>query len=68
MNCKCCGADLTPDEIGATKRFVNRASTEFMCLDCLSKHLDCKKEYILERIEFFRKSGCLLFPPKEEDK
>ena len=59
--CMKCGRKLTFNEIGAHKRFINRGSTEFMCLSCLSKELNISEEILLEKIEFLRKRGCLLF-------
>ena len=64
MDCKCakCGALLTSDEIGATKKFINKGSTEFYCLDCLAERFKVKRGYLEEKIEFLRNNGCTLFP------
>ena len=59
--CFKCGKKLTFNEIGAHKRFINRGSTEFMCLTCLSKEMSVSEETLLEKIEFLKKQGCLLF-------
>ena len=60
--CKDCGRELTSDEIGATKRFINRGATEFYCLDCLAARFKVTRTYLEEKIEYFRNSGCTLFP------
>lgn len=59
--CIKCGKKLTFNEIGAHKRFVNRGSKEFFCLSCLSNELNTTEEVLLEKIEFLKKQGCLLF-------
>ncbi len=64
MDSKCskCGCTLTPDDIGATKKFINRGATEFFCLDCLAERFKVTRAYLEEKIEYLRKSGCTLFP------
>lgn len=59
--CKNCGKALTPNEIGLTKKLINRGSTEFYCMDCLCKIFKCDKELLEKKIEQFRKQGCVLF-------
>jgi len=56
-----CGAELHPNEIGLHKKLVNRGSTEFMCMKCLSEFFkisipDCEK-----LIKNFKEDGCHLF-------
>ena len=64
MDGKCvkCGARLTADDIGATKKFINRGAEEFFCLDCLAERFKVTRAYLEEKIEYLRKSGCTLFP------
>ncbi len=64
MTCVTCGKDLLPDEIGATKKLVNRGATEFYCLDCLSKRFDVPRQRLEQKIEEWRSMGCLLFEQK----
>lgn len=64
--CKQCGAPISLDEIGATKKLINRGSTEFMCIKCLAEKYSVSEERILEKIEYWRESGCLLFAKKDE--
>ena len=65
-NCKQCGAAISLDEVGATKKLINRGSTEFLCIHCLASKFDVNEERILEKIEYWRKSGCLLFAKHAE--
>lgn len=59
--CKNCGKKLVPNEIGLTKKLINRGSTEFYCMDCLAEMFKCDKELLERKIEQFRKQGCVLF-------
>ena len=38
--CRKCKKPLTSDEIGATRKLVNRGSQVFYCLDCLAEAFD----------------------------
>lgn len=59
--CRSCGRELTFNEIGATKKFINRGSTSFFCKTCLAKWLDVSEELIDQKIEHFKRQGCTLF-------
>ena len=60
-NCIKCGKPLERDEIGLHKKLINRGSTEFMCLKCISKEFDCSEELLLKKIQDFKNTGCTLF-------
>jgi len=64
--CIKCGKALTPDEVGATKKFINRGATEFYCLDCLAERFKLTRAFIEEKIEYLRKNGCMLFPKQDQ--
>jgi len=59
--CMQCKAELTYNEIGAHKKFVNRGSREFLCKNCLSAKLGVTVEEIDRKIEQFKLQGCTLF-------
>lgn len=59
--CFKCGKELTSNEIGAYKKFINRGSTEFMCKKCLADNLGVTTDYIDNKIEEFKRQGCTLF-------
>lgn len=65
--CKQCGAPVNADEIGLTKKLINRGSTEYLCLDCLAAFFGCTTDRLREKAEQFRKQGCALFAPQGED-
>lgn len=59
--CMQSGKKLTPNEIGAHKKFINRGSTTFLCRICLAGELDVPPELIDEKIEEYKRQGCTLF-------
>lgn len=59
--CVKCGRELVNDDIGLTKKLINRGSTEFYCMDCLADMFSCSTELLQKKIEQFRKQGCSLF-------
>ena len=59
--CRRCGKRVTDDEIGATKKLVNRGSTVYYCLDCLAENFDVTRADIEKKIVYFKEMGCTLF-------
>lgn len=59
--CKKCGKELSGNDIGLTKKLINRGSTDFLCIDCIAEKFDCTKELLEEKIRQFKESGCTLF-------
>ena len=60
-NCIKCGKKLNGNDIGLTKKLINRNSTEFLCIDCLAYKFDCSRDLLEKKIEQFKASGCTLF-------
>ncbi len=60
-SCKKCGKELSGNDIGLTKKLINRGSTEFLCIDCIAEKFDCTKDLLEEKIRQFKESGCTLF-------
>ena len=62
MNCYVCGKEsLSKDEIGLTKKIINKKSTVFYCLRCLAEYLEVTEEELLNKIMEFKEEGCTLF-------
>ena len=57
---RCC-APLSRDEIGLTKKLINRGCTEFQCYSCLAKHFQVTVEDLRRKVAEFREMGCTLF-------
>jgi len=61
-SCFVCGNEkLTHNEVGLNKKLMGRNINKFFCLQCLADHLDISTEDLLERIQEFKDSGCVLF-------
>ena len=61
--CKKCGAPLTHDEVGLTKKLINRGCTEYLCYGCMASHFQVTVELLREKVRQFREMGCTLFEP-----
>jgi biotin operon repressor len=60
--CYICGKEaLSKNEIGLTKKLLDKDSMRFYCLDCLAEYLEIDTEFLLARIEEFKEQGCALF-------
>lgn len=59
--CKECGREISRDEIGLTKKLINRGATEFYCINCLAQKFEVTKEELEKKIAEFREMGCTLF-------
>ena len=59
--CRECGALLSKDEIGLTKKLLDRKAKDFFCFSCLAEYLEVEEEFLREKVEEFRDEGCTLF-------
>ncbi len=60
--CYVCGKmPLSKDEIGLTKKLIDKKATTFYCLSCLVESLEVSEEELLAKIEEFKEEGCTLF-------
>ena len=62
--CTVCRKAVTQDEIGATRKLINRGATDYLCISCLAKRFEVTEELLLQKIEEWRAYGCSLFPQK----
>ena len=60
-NCLSCGCELTRDEIGLSKKLINRGATEYKCIACLSAYYQVSEQRLRELTEQYRAQGCTLF-------
>ena len=61
-HCYVCGKEpLTKDEIGITKKQIDKKSQIFYCLACLAENLEVTEEELIAKIEEFKEEGCTLF-------
>lgn len=59
--CIKCGASVSQNEIGLTKKLISRDIREYYCLSCLAEKFDVTEARLIEKIEQFKKNGCMLF-------
>ena len=61
-NCYVCGKkNLSKNEIGLTKKLLDKDVKRFYCLDCLAEYLEVDTEFLLAKVEEFKEQGCILF-------
>ncbi len=61
-NCYVCGKeDLSKNEIGLTKKLLDKNAKHYYCLDCLADYLEVDAVFLIAKIEEFRLQGCTLF-------
>lgn len=60
--CYVCGkTPLSKDEIGLTKKLIDKKTEKFYCLSCLAEYFEVTEEELLFKIEEFKEEGCTLF-------
>ena len=61
--CAVCGRELTPDEIGASRKLINRGlpEEECLCLPCLASRFRVDESVLRKKIDQWREQGCVLF-------
>ena len=60
--CYVCGkTPLTKNEVGLTKKLIDKKATSFYCIDCLAENLEATTEELEAKIEEFKEEGCTLF-------
>ncbi|MDR1603642.1 MAG: hypothetical protein LBS10_02465 [Gracilibacteraceae bacterium] len=61
-NCYVCGKEsLSKNEIGLTKKLLDKNSKRFYCLDCIAEYLEVDTEFLFAKAEEFKDEGCTLF-------
>ncbi len=59
--CAKCGKELVGNDIGLTKKLINKASKDFYCIDCLADIFNCDVSLLQKKIEQYKDMGCVLF-------
>ena len=66
MNCARCSRPLVYDECGLNRKY--HAGTDMLCISCLADALGVTEARLQEKIEEFRKAGCLYFSRRADTK
>ena len=57
-----CGKEpLTKDEIGISRKLIDKKTSKFYCIPCLAEQIEITEEELLAKIEEFKAEGCTLF-------
>lgn len=60
--CYVCGKyPLSKDEIGLTKKIIDKKTSIFYCLKCMAEYLEVTEEELVNKIEEFKEEGCTFF-------
>ncbi len=59
--CAVCGRQVSSDEAALTRKLINRGTSRFLCLSCLSEHFQVSTEELQRKIREFKAMGCTLF-------
>ena len=59
--CITCGREITRDEMGLSRKLINRGTSEFKCLPCLATYYRVSEQRLHELIAQYRAQGCTLF-------
>jgi len=61
-SCYICGKEtLSKNDIGLTKKLLDKDARCFYCIDCLAEYLEVDTEFLLAKIKEFKEQGCILF-------
>jgi hypothetical protein len=61
-SCYICGKEaLNKNEIGLTKKLLDKDSKRFYCFYCLAEYLEVDTEFLLAKVEEFKEQDCKLF-------
>ncbi len=59
--CYVCNKELSKNEVGLTKKLINKNAKDYYCIRCLAEYLEVTEEELLDKIEEFKNEGCSLF-------
>ena len=61
-NCYVCNKKaISKNEVGLTKKLLNKNTKCFYCLDCLAEYLEVDTEFLIVKVEEFKEQRCELF-------
>ena len=61
LRCIRCAAVLVKDDVGLTRKMINRGATEYYCIPCLADHFHLPENVLRDKIREFKAMGCTLF-------
>lgn len=61
MKCHACGRDLKEIEVSLTKKLIDRAAKECLCITCLAGFFGVSEQLLLMKAREYFNAGCVLF-------
>ncbi len=60
--CYICGKKhLSKDEVGITRKLIDKNTKYLYCYNCLAEYLEVDVDFLLTKVEEFKEEGCILF-------
>jgi len=60
--CYVCNKEsLNRNDIGLTKKLLDKNTKRFYCIDCLADYLEVDTVFLIAKVEEFKEQGCELF-------
>ena len=59
--CDVCKKILSRDEVGLSKKLLEESIYTFLCMECLSEHMDISIDEVEYLVERFKEEGCIFF-------
>ena len=59
--CYVCNKELSKNEIGLTKKLINKNAKDYYCISCMAEYLEVTVEELEDKIEEYKDEGCKLF-------
>ncbi len=59
--CARCGRELNSDDIGITRKLINRGAESFYCVGCIALRFRISEKDVRRLIDNFRAAGCSMF-------
>jgi len=61
-SCYICGKKkLSKDEVGITRKLIDKNTKYFYCYNCLAEYLEVDIDFLLIKVKEFKEEGCTLF-------
>ena len=60
--CYVCGKrQLSKDEVGISRKLIDKNTKCFYCYNCLAEYLEVDIDFLFAKVEEFKEEGCIFF-------
>lgn len=60
-SCYHCHKPVSRDDIGMTRKLINRGTTRYYCISCLAEAFDLTVDDVCKKMNYYKSIGCTLF-------